>query len=58
MGAEEPLTPACMETLAQSYAKLILEGKRTLDDILQRPPELRPRVEYLLHVDEGDSSAV
>lgn len=58
MGAEEPLTPACMETLAQSYAKLILEGKRALDDILQRPPELRPRVEYLLHVYEGDNSAV
>lgn len=50
MSAEEPLIPACMETLAQSYARLILEGKRTLDDILKRPPELRPRVEYLLHL--------
>lgn len=56
MGAEEPLTPACMETLAQSYAKLILEGKRTLDDILQRPPELRPRVEYLLHIVEENGA--
>lgn len=50
MGADEPLTPPFMETLAQSYAVLILEGKRTLDDILPRPPELRARVEFLLHL--------
>lgn len=52
MGADEPLTPPFMETLAQSYAVLILEGKRTLDEILPRPPELRKRVEYLLHIDK------
>lgn len=52
MGADEPLTPPYLETLAQSYAVLILEGKRTLDDILPRPPELRTRVEYLLHLDK------
>ena len=45
---EQPLTPACMETLAQSYAKLIKEGKRTIDDVLSNPPTLKPRVEYLL----------
>lgn len=52
MGADEPLTPPFMETLAQSYAVMILEGKRTLDDILPRPPGLRARVEYLLHLDK------
>lgn len=55
MGADEPLTPPFMETLAQSYAVMVLEGKRTLDDILPRPPELRMRVEFLLHLDKEET---
>lgn len=44
----EPLTPACMESLAQSYVKLIKDGTRTADDVLLNPPELKVRVEFLL----------
>ena len=48
MAGEEPLTPACMETLAQSYAGLIKAGEKTIDDVPTRPAKLRPRVDFLL----------
>lgn len=45
---DQPLTPSCMEILAQSYAKLIRDGMRTMDDVLPQPSGLKPRVAYLL----------
>lgn len=48
MSGETPLTPACMETLAQSYAGLIKAGEKTIDDVPNTPARLKPRVEFLL----------
>ena len=48
MTGEQPLTPACYETIAQSYAALIRVGEKTPDDVPAKPAKLRPRVDYLL----------
>lgn len=48
MSGEQPLTPACYETLAQSYVILIKSGEKTIDDVPNKPAKLKPRVEFLL----------
>lgn len=48
MSGETPLTPACFEKLAQSYADLIRAGEKTPEDVPTKPAALRPRVDYLL----------
>lgn len=51
MGA---ITPKCLEDVAQSYAKLILAGQKTIDDVPQKPKKVYDRVVELISEDNSE----
>lgn len=52
MTGETPLTPPLMEIIAKSYVVQILAKEKSLDDVPSRPEELKPRVAYLVSVND------
>lgn len=43
-----PISPQCLENVAQSYAKLIKAGQKTIDDVPLKPAKVYNRVLELL----------